>query len=277
MRTSLIQLTSSDDPLRNTALVCDFIDQAAEGGAAFVLTPEVTNCVSLVRAHQFSVLRHEADDPTLAAVRERAARHGIWILIGSLALRTSDADGRFANRSFLIAPDGAIAARYDKIHMFDVAVSEAETYHESQGYRPGAQAVITPMPFGILGMTICYDLRFAQLYRHLAQAGASVITVPSAFSRPTGEAHWETLMRARAIDTGAYILAPAQTGVHAAQSGGSRQTWGHSLIVDPWGTVLEDAGERPGMITVDLDPKAVAKARASIPAMTQETEFVGPQ
>lgn len=273
MRTALIQLNSSDDPAHNLDATAHLIEAAAADGAQFVLTPEVTNCVSGDRAHQSRVLLHEQDDPTLAGLRDRAARHGIWLLVGSLALKTRDADGRFANRSFLIDPAGDITARYDKIHMFDVAVSETEIYHESKGYRPGERAVLAQMPFGLLGMTICYDLRFAHLYRHLAQAGASVITVPSAFSRATGVAHWETLLRARAIETGSYLLAPAQTGVHAAQVGKSRATWGHSLIVDPWGDVVSDAGALPGVIHVDLDLAKVTKARASIPAMTQETEF----
>lgn len=276
IRAGVIQLNSSDDPLGNLPVTCGFVDQAVSEGASFVLTPEVTNCVSGDRAHQARVLCHERDDPTLAALREQAARLRIWLLIGSLALKTDDADGRFANRSFLIDPSGAIAARYDKIHMFDVAVSDTETYHESKGYRPGERAVLANMPFGTLGMTICYDVRFPHLYRHLSQAGASVITVPSAFSKATGVAHWETLLRARAVETGSYVLAPAQTGVHAAQAGKPRETWGHSLIVDPWGTVLADAGDAPGIITVDLDPSKVANARASIPAMTDETQFDGP-
>ncbi len=276
MRAALIQLNSTDDPVSNLPVTCAMIDQAADQGTQFILTPEVTNCVSSSRAHQSAVLQTQDQDITLKALRNQAKLRGIWLLIGSLALKTDDPDGRFSNRSFLIRPNGDIAATYDKMHMFDVTVSKTESYHESKGYRPGAKAVMAEMPFGRLGMTICYDLRFPYLYRHLAQRGAQVITVPSAFSPVTGAAHWETLLRARAIETGSYVLAPAQTGEHAATQGPSRNTWGHSLVVDPWGTILGDAGETPGIITVDLEPESVANARRSIPAMTQETEFDGP-
>ena len=273
MKTALLQLNSSDDPAANLAVTLELVEQAAREGAGFVLTPEVTNCVSASRARQAAVLRHEADDPTLAALRARAASHGLWLLIGSMALKTGDADGRFANRSFLIASDGAIVASYDKIHMFDVQVSDTEHYRESAGYRPGSEAMIAQAAFGTIGMTICYDLRFPALYRDLAVAGAQIITVPSAFSPVTGAAHWETLLRARAIETGAYILAPAQTGIHEAAEGRSRETHGHSMVVDPWGRVLADAGEGVGVFTVDLDLTQTAKSRASIPAMTQKAVY----
>lgn len=276
MRTALLQLNSGDDPAANLPITCDMLDEAVDIGAQFVLTPEVTNCVSSSRAHQCEVLQRQDDDQTLAALRAKAQAHGIWLLIGSLALKTDDADGRFANRSFLITPEGGIAAWYDKIHMFDVTVSETEAYHESKGYRPGKRAVLANMPFGGLGMTICYDVRFPHLYRHLSQLGAQVITAPSAFSRTTGAAHWETLLCARAIETGAYVLAPAQTGRHPSGQNAMRETWGHSLIVDPWGRVLADAGDDPGIIAVDLEPASVANARKSIPAMVHETDFDGP-
>jgi len=276
MRAALVQLNSGDDPAQNLPVTLGLMDEAVALGAQFVLTPEVTNCVSSSRSWQQSVLQTQDQDQTLSALRNAARNHQIWLLIGSLALKTSDADGRFANRSFLITPEGEIAAWYDKIHMFDVAVSETETYHESKGYRPGDRAVVAQMPFGKLGMTICYDLRFAHLYRHLAQSGADVIAVPAAFSPATGAAHWEVLLRARAIETGSYVLAPAQTGHHAASRGRSRATYGHSLIVDPWGKVLADGGESRGIITVDLEPSKVANARMRIPAMTHDTEFGGP-
>ncbi|MCL4160097.1 UNVERIFIED_CONTAM: hypothetical protein GTU68_054322 [Idotea baltica] len=252
------------------------IDDAAGQGAQFVLTPEVTNCVSASRAHQCDVLQTQQDDITLAALRRQAKARQIWLLIGSLALKTQDADGRFANRSFLIAPTGDIAAWYDKIHMFDVVLSDSESYRESRGYRPGERAVVADMPCGTLGLTICYDLRFPHLFRQLAQVGAGVITVPSAFSPTTGAAHWETLLRARAIETGAYILAPAQTGRHSATQGAARETYGHSLAVAPWGDVLADGGDTPGIVFVDLDPAKVAQARMRIPAMTQDKTFGGP-
>ena len=276
MLTALLQLNSGDDPAENLPVTQCLIEEAAGRGAGFVLTPEVTNCVSASRARQNEVLQHQEHDITLAALRDQARALDIWLLIGSLALKTDDVDGRFANRSFLISPDGQIAAWYDKIHMFDVVVSESETYRESAGYRPGERAVLADMPFGKLGMTICYDVRFPHLFRQLAHAGAGVITVPSAFSPVTGAAHWETLLRARAIETGAYILAPAQTGQHHAVQGKERATYGHSLAIGPWGDVLADGGITSGIVTVDLDPMKVAQARMSIPAMTQDTEFGGP-
>jgi len=276
MRAALVQLTASDDPGVNLTDVQARIAQAARAGAGFVLTPEVTNCVSASRTHQSAVSCHEADDPTLAALRQQAADLGLWLLIGSLAVRSDDPDGRFANRSFLIDPGGRIHARYDKIHMFDVAVSETETYRESAGYRPGAQAVLADTPFGRIGMTICYDVRFAYLYRALAEAGADILTVPSAFSPVTGAAHWEVLLRARAIETGAYVLAPAQCGQHVATRGRPRQTYGHSLAVAPWGEVLADGGTAPGLSFVDLDLAAVAQARARIPALAGSRTFQGP-
>ena len=249
---------------------------AAQGGAGFVLTPEVTNCISANRAHQQKVLHPEETDPTLAALRADAADLGIWLLIGSLGLKTDDADGRFANRSFLIAPDGAIAARYDKIHMFDVNVSDTEVYRESAGYRPGARAVVAETPFARIGMSVCYDVRFPNLYRALAQAGAEVLTVPAAFNHITGQAHWEVLLRARAIETGCYVLAPAQVGDHAAHDGGTRRTYGHALAVAPWGEVLSDAGTKVGVTFVDIDRDQVARARARVPSLTHDRPFKAP-
>lgn len=199
MRTALVQLNVSDDPAANLPETLALVQTAAAGGAGFVLTPECTNLLSSNREHQRSVIRSEADDPTLDALRQQAAASGIWLLIGSLGLATGDADGRFANRSFLIAPDGSIAARYDKIHMFDVNVSETEVYRESAAYRPGARAVLAQTPFAAVGMTVCYDLRFPHLFRRLAKAGAQILTVPAAFNDTTGRAHWEVLLRARAI------------------------------------------------------------------------------
>ena len=276
MRSALLQLTSSDDPKENLGVTRGLVARAAEEGAEFVLTPEVTNCVSASRAHQLEVLQDETQDITLEALQGDAAKYGIWLMIGSLALKSDDPDGRFANRSFLISPNGEIVARYDKIHMFDVEVTETESYRESAGYRPGDEAVLIDTPIGRIGMTICYDLRFSYLYRELALAGAEVITIPSAFSPITGAAHWETLLRARAIETGAFVLAPAQTGQHHANKGRARSTYGHSLVVDPWGQVLADAEEGCGIISVDLDLSEVAKARARIPAMTQITKPDGP-
>ncbi|WP_127901209.1 carbon-nitrogen hydrolase family protein [Solirhodobacter olei] len=276
MRAGLLQLSVSDDPAVDLPETRALIREAAAGGAGFVLTPEVTNCVSASRTRQEAVLQPEAEDITLAGLRAEAADLGIWLLIGSLGLKTGDADGRFANRSFLIAPDGAIAARYDKIHMFDVQVSETETYRESAGYRPGARAVTAKTPFGTLGLSICYDVRFAALYRALAHAGAEILTVPAAFSPVTGAAHWETLLRARAIETGCYVLAPAQTGTHRAAEGRQRQTHGHALAVAPWGEVLSDAGTDPGVTFVEIDRAEVARARARVPALSHDRAFEGP-
>ena len=230
---ALIQLTSSDDPAANLPQTEALIREAAARGARLALTPEVTNIVSMSRARQRAVLTTEAEDMTLARLRAVAAELEIWLLIGSLALAGETADGRFVNRSFLIAPDGVVAARYDKIHMFDARPTEGQTYRESSGYRPGTRAVIAPTPLGRIGMTICYDMRFPELYARLARGGAQILTAPSAFTRPTGAAHWEPLLRARAIETGCYMLAPAQCGVHPSSEGPSRETWGRSLAVAP--------------------------------------------
>lgn len=277
MRTALIQLNVSDDPVANLAATLDLVAQAARGGAGFVLTPECTNILSSNRDHQRAVLHHEEDDPTLAALRAAAAQHGIWLLIGSLGIKTHDADGRFANRSILVGPDGGIVARYDKIHMFDVNVSATEVYRESAAYRPGARAVVADRPFARIGMAVCYDLRFPQLFRRLAKAGAQILTVPAAFNDTTGAAHWHVLLRARAIETGCFVLAPAQTGLHAEAHGpGKRRTYGHSLVVAPWGEVLADAGTEPGVTFVDLDLSLVEKARGRVPSITHDRDFDGP-
>ncbi|MEE4348018.1 MAG: carbon-nitrogen hydrolase family protein [Paracoccaceae bacterium] len=276
MKVALLQLTSSDDPAENLEIIRGMMQQAADQGARFILTPEVTNCVSSSRAHQAAVLSPQDDDATLAGLREEAARLGVWLLIGSLALKTTDPDGRFANRSFLIGPDGAIRAWYDKIHMFDVQVSEVETYRESAGFRPGDSAVLADAGFAKIGMTVCYDVRFPHLHRSLAQAGAQILTVPAAFSPVTGAAHWEPLLRARAIETGCYVLAPAQTGLHPSSTGGTRRTYGHSMVISPWGEVLADAGTEPGITFVDLAMDDVAQARARVPALMHDRKFTPP-
>ena len=277
MRTALLQLNVSDDPAQNLPVTLSYIREAAQQGAEFVLTPEVTNCVSTSRAHQNSVLQHEEDDITLAAIREAARDLGLWVLIGSLGLKTHDADGRFANRSFMIDPKGAIRARYDKIHMFDVAVTPEETFRESDGYRPGTKAATVKTEFGVVGLTVCYDVRFAALHTALARAGADILTVPAAFSPVTGAAHWHTLLRARAIETGCYVLAPAQTGKHASARHKTRSTYGHSLVVTPWGEVQLDAGEEPGVYTTDLDMGKVREARSKIPSLENMRPFSGPE
>ena len=276
MRVGLVQLTVGDDPAQNLPVTQAQVRAAAAGGAGFVLTPECTNALSSSRTHQRAVFHHEADDPTLSTLQDEAARAGVWLLIGSIGVLTHDPDGRFANRSFLIAPDGSIASRYDKIHMFDVNVSETEVYRESAGYRPGQQAVLVDTPIGRVGMTVCYDVRFATLYRRLAQGGAEILTVPAAFNHITGAAHWETLLRARAIETGCFVLAPAQTGFHPEQAGKGRRTHGHSLVIAPWGEVLADAGTDPGVTFAELDLAEVARARARVPSLTHDRDFDGP-
>ncbi|PTX57777.1 hypothetical protein C8N43_2449 [Litoreibacter ponti] len=273
MRLGILQLNVSDDPAANLSGTLDMVEQAARAGAVLIATPEVTNCVSTSRKRQIEMLRQQDDDPTLAALRQAANTHGVWLLIGSLALKTGDPDGRFANRSFLIDSKGQIAAWYDKIHMFDVTISDSEAYHESKGYRPGDRAVVTDTPFGKIGLTICYDMRFPALYRTLAQAGARIISAPSAFSPVTGDAHWESLLRARAIETGCFVIAPAQTGTHAAKSGKSRTTYGHSMVVSPWGQVLLDAGTKPGISVLDMDLEEVNKARQRVPSLEHDRPY----
>lgn len=270
---ALIQMTSSDDPAANLEQARAYLREAASRGAQIALTPEVTNCISSSKAHQDRVLCHQQDDPTLAGLRETARETGIWVLIGSLALKTDDPRGRFANRSFLIDPEGAIHSQYDKIHMFDVQVSESETYRESAGFRAGSEAVVAQTPLANFGLTVCYDLRFPHLFRALAKAGAEVLTLPAAFSPVTGVAHWETLVRARAIETGCFVLAPAQTGRHAASEGRPRATHGHALAVAPWGEVLLDMGTEPGVGLVSIDLARVVEARDRVPALFHDRDF----
>lgn len=276
MRAALVQLTVTDDPAENLPETLALVGAAADGGAQFVLTPECTNALSSNRDRQRALFHTEADDPTLAALRGLAGEKGIWLLIGSLGLLTDDPDGRFANRSFLIGPDGGIVARYDKIHMFDVNVTETEVYRESSGYRPGGRAVLAETPYGKVGMTVCYDVRFPHLYRRLAQAGADILTVPAAFNHLTGQAHWETLLRARAIETGCFVLAPAQTGFHPEKDGKGRRTHGHSLAVAPWGEVIADAGDEPGVTFVEIDLAQVARARDRVPSLSHDRPIEGP-
>ena len=274
---ALVQITSSDDPVQNLAMVRSYLQQAAQGGAQIALTPEVTNCVSTSHAHQIRVPRCEQDAETLAGLRHEAQSLGIWVLIGSLALKAEGDDDRFVNRAFLIDPEGTIRARYDKIHMFDVQVSPTETYRESAGFRPGGEGVVAHTPLAAFGLSICYDLRFAYLHRALAKAGAEVLTVPAAFSPVTGAAHWETLLRARAIETGCFVLAPAQTGRHTAREWRARSTHGHSLAVAPWGEVLLDMGNAPGVGLVQIDLARVIEARERVPSLFHDRDFTKPE
>ncbi len=276
MRTALLQTCASDDPEENCAELGRLVDEAAALGAQFILTPEVSNCVSTSREHQCKVLRHSDQDHTLITMRKLVQEHGVHLLIGSLALKSDDPNERFVNRSLLIDPSGNVQAWYDKIHMFDVEIGDGESYRESAGYRPGMRAVVAHTDLCTLGMCICYDVRFPALAHRLADAGAQVLTYPSAFSPVTGAAHWETLLRARAIETGCWVLAPAQTGTHPTTAGRARSTFGHSMVIDPWGEVILDAGTSTGVYTVDLNLDKVADARARIPALTHARTFDGP-
>ena len=272
MKVAALQLCASDDPTANLDMTLPMVQQAAEMGAQFIATPEVTNCVSSSRRHQNDVLSLQERDETLAELRAAANQFGVWISVGSLALKLPD-ENRFTNRSFLIAPSGRIVAQYDKIHMFDVTLSETEQYRESDGYRPGDRAVIADTEFGKIGMTICYDIRFPHLFRGLAKSGASILLVPAAFARPTGRAHWEVLLRARAIETGCFVIAAAQTGEHKTSLGQPRKTYGHSMIVSPWGEILADAGEDQSIIYAELDLSLVESTRARVPSILSNQSF----
>jgi len=275
MKVAALQLCASDDPVANLAHTLSMVQQASEAGAQFIATPEVTNCVSSSRRRQNEVLALQENDQTLAAMCTAAARFGVWISVGSLALKLPD-DDRFTNRSFMIDPSGQIVAQYDKIHMFDVTLSETEQYRESDGYRAGDHAVIADTAFGRIGMTICYDIRFPHLYRGLAKSGASILLIPAAFAQPTGRAHWEVLLRARAIETGCYVIAAAQTGEHQTSQRRPRKTYGHSMIISPWGEIMADAGEDLGIIYADLDLSLVESTRARVPSILSKQSFSEP-
>lgn len=261
MKAALLQMTSGIDPVANARVLTDAIAQAAAGGAAMLFTPEMSGLLDRDRARAAASIVAEEQDRVLAAVREAAAKAGVWVHLGSLALRR--ADGRFANRGLVIDGSGAIRAHYDKLHLFDVDLPSGESWRESAAYAPGERAVVVDTPLGRLGLAICYDLRFPALFQALSDAGATLFGIPAAFTRPTGAAHWHVLLRARAIESAAFVLAAAQTGTH--QDG--RTTWGHSLAVDPWGEVLLDMGEASGVALVDLPGDRVAAARARVPVL----------
>lgn len=267
LRVALVQMRTTRTPSENLDAARALVREAAEAGARYVQTPETTNIMEMDRQVLFSVLHEEAADPTLAGLRDLARELGITLHVGSLALKVSQK--RAVNRSFVIDPEGDIAARYDKIHMFDVDLENGESYRESGAYQAGEAAVSVTVGPMRLGLSICYDLRFPALYRALAENGATVLAVPSAFTRPTGEAHWHVLLRARAIENGAFVLAAAQGGTHAS----GRETYGHSLIVDPWGRVLAEGGTAPGIIGADIDLAEVEKARARIPSLLNGRRF----
>lgn len=264
---AMVQMRTAMLPETSLAQGIALIREARDKGADYVQTPEVTNIIQQNRKALFELLANEEDDRSLKAYRELARELKIYLHIGSLAVRANPE--RAANRSFLIAPDGNILASYDKIHMFDIELDGGESYRESANYQPGETAVISDLPWGRIGLTICYDVRFPALYRALAEAGASFITVPSAFTVRTGEAHWSTLLRARAIENGCFIFAAAQAGKH--ESG--RETYGHSLIVDPWGEILAEGGTEPGVVLAKIDPAKVLSVRKSIPSLQHGRRF----
>jgi predicted amidohydrolase len=266
-RAGLIQMRSSRTPAANLDAAVALIKEAKAAGADYVLTPEMTNIMEANRERLLEAIAPEENDSSLANFRELARALGIYLHIGSLAVKASAE--KAANRSFLIDPKGEIAARYDKIHMFDVNVATGESYRESRSFRAGDAAVVADLPWGRLGLTVCYDLRFPALYRALAEAGSSFLSVPSAFTRITGEAHWHVLLRARAIENGCYVLAAAQGGTHE----NGRETFGHSLAVDPWGRIVAEGGSEPGLIMVEIDPAEVSAARTRIPSLQHGRRF----
>jgi predicted amidohydrolase len=265
-RAALVQMRSGRTVAANVAAASDLVREAARAGAVYVQTPEVTTLMDLDRTALFAGAESEAGNTALAAFRALAAELGVWLHVGSMAVAVGD---RLANRAYVIGPDGAIAARYDKIHLFDVALANGETYRESDNFRAGAEAVTVDLPWGRLGLSICYDLRFPALYQAHAAAGAVFLAIPAAFTRPTGEAHWHTLVRARAIETQCFVFAAAQGGRHEH----GRETYGHSLIVSPWGQMLAEGGTEPGLIVADIDTAELAAVRGRIPCLTHGRPF----
>lgn len=263
MRAALFQANTGIDPLLGARSLVEAIERAAGEGANMLFTPEMSAVLDRDKMRAGKAIVSEDCDVALAAVREAAAKHRLWVHLGSLAVQSGVADGRFANRSFVIDETGSIRARYDKMHLFDVDLADGQSIRESAAYAPGAQAVAVDTPWGRLGLAICYDLRFPDLFAALSKAGATMLAVPAAFTVPTGQAHWHVLIRARAIEAAAFVIAAAQTGTHAD----GRKTFGHSLVVDPWGEILLDMGDRPGVEVIDLDPALIAEARSRIPVL----------
>jgi predicted amidohydrolase len=273
MRIALFQSTTGIDPAANASALVAKIAEAAEGGAAMLFTPEMSGLLDRDRKRAVRHLHHEREDPVLAAVREAAAKAGIWVQIGSLALLAEEGE-KLVNRGFVIDDAGEIKARYDKIHLFDVDLPTGESWRESAAYRGGERAVVVGTPLGMLGLSICYDVRFPDLYARLSNHGATAFSIPAAFTVPTGKAHWHVLMRARAIEAGAFVIAAAQVGRHED----GRETYGHSLVVDPWGEVLLDmGGEAAGLGIVELDLEAVDRVRARLPAIWHRRPIPSPE
>ncbi len=270
-RAACVQVNAQRDIEGNVARSADAVRRARSAGADFIAMPENVSMMGHRSRDIRGLAMPEAGHTALAAFRKLARETGAWLLPGSLGIAADD--GRVHNRSYLIDSDGEIAARYDKIHMFDVDLPSGESYRESKNFKPGDKAVVAPTPWGPLGLTVCYDVRFPHLYRALAKAGARFLSVPAAFTRTTGTAHWHVLLRSRAIETGCYVIAPAQCGTHP----GERETFGHSLIVGPWGDVLADAGEEPGFVVADIDPAKVDEARRMVPALIHDRETAPPE
>ncbi len=260
-RAAVLQMTSGIDPAANARTLVAGIEEARAGGAAMLFTPEMSGLVDSDRDRAAASLKHENEDGVLAAVREAAAKHGIWVHLGSLAVLRED--GKLANRGYVIDDSGAIRARYDKMHLFDVDLPTGESWRESNSYTAGERAVTVQTPLGVLGPAICYDLRFPDLFRALSDAGATILAMPAAFTRPTGAAHWHILQRARAIESAGFVISAAQTGVHED----GRATYGHSLVVDPWGEVLLDMGEPAGLGFAEIDQGRVEAARSRVPVL----------
>jgi deaminated glutathione amidase len=279
-KAACLQMNSGVAPQANLERALELLGEAAAKGADLILLPEMVNMLTLDGKRLEAQAALEDEDLVLRALRKTAGDLGVWILIGSLVIRKGGSSGkkeaRFANRSFLINDAGKIAARYDKIHMFDVDLGDGEVYRESRAYGPGQKAVLGKTPWGELGMTICYDLRFPHLYRSLAQAGARLLSIPAAFTETTGKAHWEVLLRARAIETGCFVFAPAQWGEHGAIDGPRRRTYGHSMIIDPWGQVLADGGEGEGVVCATIELSRIDDARRKMPALKHDRKFDPP-
>ncbi len=264
MKIAVLQMTAGIDPANNARTLVQAVRDAKAGGAEMLFTPEMSNLIDRNRARAAETIRSEAEDTVLAEVRAAAAEHGLWVHLGSLAVRGDAPDGKWRNRAFVIAPDGSIAARYDKIHLFDVDLASGESWRESAVYEGGEQAVAVRLPEAVLGLSICYDIRFSAVFAALSRAGADIIAVPAAFTVPTGQAHWHVLLRARAIENACFVVAAAQTGEHED----GRSTYGHSLVIDPWGEILLDMGEAPGLGFAELDLARIADVRARVPVIT---------
>ena len=267
----MLQMTAGIDPAQNTAIIVSAAERAAGEGADMLFTPEMSGLLDRNRKRAAPHIVAESANPVLAATREAAARHGLWIALGSLAVsrEANDFGGKSANRSLLIAPDGTIAARYDKIHMFDVDLASGESWRESNAYAPGEEVVTAATPLGTLGLTVCYDIRFPALFEELGRRRCDAIAIPAAFTVPTGKAHWHLLQRARAVEASAWVIAAAQTGHHAD----GRETYGHSLVVDPSGEVVFDMGVEPGLGFATIDPARTAQVRAQLPSLANKREI----